>query len=251
MEDFKRSEKPQQVKLRGWCPWEARTAEPARPEGHAEERPLPGSRPLLGQAAGQLRRQRRRGFAGRESGLRRLALLAQGLQHTGRFCYRRGRRGSQGVCGERKGQKRGGSHFRRPPPNLLTRGSCDKGFLFPSPTYLIRKNLLSLTIFGKQCWRGVFPSLRLGLKCLYEPGNIFSARTRCGFPPSTGTWRSGSRRPGLGLAPVRPGAPPMLLVGPHPCRWPVGKAPGPRAGQRDELYHSLPFTAAFPKRTGQ
>ena len=106
-------------------------ADLARREGDAEERRLPGSRPPLGQAAGQLRRQRRRGFAGQEPGLRRLALLAQGLQHAGRFCYRRGRRGSQGVCGERKGEKRRGSHFRRPLPAFSPEALEIRASFFP------------------------------------------------------------------------------------------------------------------------
>ena len=101
------------------------------PEGDTDEQQFPGSRPLLGEAAGRLGRQGWRGFAGWESRLGRLALLAQGFDHTGCFGYRRGWRGSQGVCKERREtDTRRGSASRRHIPRLPIRGSFDEGFLF-------------------------------------------------------------------------------------------------------------------------
>lgn len=90
------------------------------PEGDTDEQQLPGSRPLLGEAAGRLGRQGWRGFAGWESGLGRLALLAQGFDHTGCFGYRRGWRGSQGVCRERKERQ---THTEGQPPGVIFPGS--------------------------------------------------------------------------------------------------------------------------------
>lgn len=61
-----------------------------------------------------------------------------------------------------------------------------------------------------------------------------------GFRPPRGPGEAAAGGPAWVWRRSRPGAPPMLLAGPHPCRWPVslrkgceelaGKAPGPRGG---------------------
>ena len=94
-----------------------------------------------------------------------LALLAQGFDHTGRFGHRRGRRGSQGVCREKKERD---TQAEGQPPSVIFPGSPPEDpptrpSFFPS-TISREKYPLPPKTFRQQYRQRVLPGLKGGLK---------------------------------------------------------------------------------------